>query len=71
MPITGAGGEIEGKTVRYTCEGGQKGTEIDLLGDLDTSGPLWTAQKATVAYTPSGEAKVINSRKEAVKRAWR
>jgi hypothetical protein len=71
MPITGARGEIEGKTVSYYCEGGQKGTEIDLLGDLDTSGPLWTAQKATVVYTRSGGAKVINSRKEAVKRAWR
>lgn len=71
MPITGARGEIEGKTPSYYCGGAKNGTDINLLGDLDTSGPLWTAQKATVAYTPSGEAKVIDSRKEAVKRAWR
>ncbi|MDR3566892.1 MAG: hypothetical protein P4L43_02575 [Syntrophobacteraceae bacterium] len=67
---TGAGWEIQGLIVNYYCEGGKKGVEIDLVGDLDTSGPLWTVRKATIFEGEKGPGR-IKEEKAVIKRVWR
>jgi hypothetical protein len=67
---TGAGWEVDGKVVNYYCDSAKKGVEIDLLGDFDTTGPLWTVEKATIA--PGEKApRLIKSERMALKRVWR
>ena len=69
-PGTGTSEEIEGKIAHYFCESREKGVEVDLLGDLDTSRPLWTAEKAIVSEGAKGP-KLIRAEKIGIKRVWR
>ncbi len=69
-PRTGTGWEVQGKIVNYYCESSQKGIEIDLLGELDSSKPLWTAEKASIIQGAEGP-NLINLQRAAIKRVWR
>jgi len=68
-PRTGAGWEVQGKLVNYYCESKQKGRQIDLLEELNTSKPLWTAQKATIANDDGGP-KLLKLQIMGVKTVW-
>jgi hypothetical protein len=68
-PVTGASGLIGGKVVRYYCENRKKGEDISLLGDLNSSNPLWTAEKATTVQGRGGP-KLIKSERIAVRTVW-
>lgn len=68
-PSTGASGMVDGKAMRYYCENGKKGEYVSLLDELDSSKPLWTAEKATTVQGPKGP-KLIKSERIAVKTVW-
>jgi hypothetical protein len=68
-PVTGASGLLDGKIITYYCKSRQKGVEVSLLGDLDASSPLWTAEKATYSLQSSGP-KLLRSQRVPVKTVW-
>jgi hypothetical protein len=55
--------------VRYYCENRKKGEDISLLGDLNSSNPLWTAEKAATVQGRGGP-KLIKSETIAVRTVW-
>jgi len=68
-PATGARGLVDGKIVTCYCENEHTGGNIVLLGDLDTSSPIWMAEKA-IMDGGSGASKLLSSEKVAVKTVW-
>ncbi|MGO9020783.1 MAG: hypothetical protein ACLQVJ_20780 [Syntrophobacteraceae bacterium] len=70
-PMTGTSFEVQGKSANFYCENGQKGEEVVLLEGLNAEKPLWTAEKATVAFSRGGGVpKLLKSEKIAVKTVW-
>lgn len=55
-PFTGTSPFISGEVGDYGCTSKKKSEEILLLGELDSSKPLWTARKAIVVKSGKGEA---------------
>lgn len=68
-PSTGASGTVGGKTARYYCESKESGKDTVLLGDLNSKGAQWTAEKATVGFGLRG-TKLFKSEKLGVKTVW-
>jgi hypothetical protein len=68
-PSTGASGMVGGKVMRYYCESRKKGQYVSLLDDLDSSKPLWTAEKATTVMGPQGP-KLIKSERIGIRIVW-
>lgn len=48
QPLVGVGREVDGLTESYTCRFGPLGDADAVLGDLDTSGAIWTIQKVMI-----------------------
>lgn len=49
-PITGSRAQIDDKLTTYGCKQTQGTANVVILGDLDSSKPLWTAQVATISF---------------------
>jgi hypothetical protein len=47
-PLAGRGRELEGLTELYSCRFGSDGPADALLGDFDTSQPVWTIRKVLI-----------------------
>lgn len=48
QPLAGVGREVDGLTEIYTCRFGPLGDADAVLGDLDTSGAVWTIRKVMI-----------------------
>ena len=48
QPLVGIGREVEDLTELYTCRFGPLGDADAVLGDLDTSGAIWTIRKVLI-----------------------
>ncbi len=68
-PATGTRAMVAGEMTTYYCESKQKNGNIVLLGDLDTSGPIWQAEKAVLAPGPEGPT-LQESERIPVKTVW-
>lgn len=67
--FTGTMPQIDGQSAHYGCIYKPNDQQSLLVGDLDTSTPLWTAQRATLVWSGSGWS--LKSRKSApVKAVW-
>ena len=55
-PATGTRAMIAGKMTTYYCESKQEDGNTVLLGDLETSSPVWQAEKAVLVPGPEGPA---------------
>ena len=52
-PFTGTRAQVNGKTTTYGCKPATGNANVVILGDLDSSKPLWTAQVATISFSDS------------------
>lgn len=53
-PATGTRAMVAGKMTTYYCESREGDANTVLLDDLDTTGPLWHAEKGVLARGPDG-----------------
>lgn len=49
-PFTGTRAQINGKTTTYGCKSASNNNNVVILGDLNSSKTLWTAQVATISF---------------------
>jgi hypothetical protein len=52
-PFTGMRGQVNGKLTTYGCKPAQGTENTVILGELDSSKALWTAQVATISFNNS------------------
>jgi hypothetical protein len=68
-PATGATGIVDGKAATYYCASESADTDVVLLGDLDSTGPVWTAEKAVLVPGPKGP-RLAKSKRVGIKTVW-
>lgn len=68
-PFTSTRGQVNGKTTTYGCKRLQGTANTVILGDLDSSKALWTAQVATISF---GNNKITADKVEtlSIAKAW-
>jgi hypothetical protein len=49
-PFIGTRAQVDGKTTTYGCKAVSNNNNVVILGDLNSSKALWTAQVATISF---------------------